>query len=533
MLTRHTAEGAISALEKLYQVLDSSNGRYGKALSLHDGEVLLQTLCKLTQLVSQMDCGRDDGMGEGRREFFSIDKHGSAVGAGKDSCCKPGQNYGECVLYHPIRIITTCVSDEPSLLGDHDFIMKSVRDRGDRRSSRDRERVHSEINRRTGASGHTLKKDKRPSKGRGSCQPSKNGPESKSRRGRSSRRLRQGRASQGRGSKSDSRSGRSSTHGTSLSGRSRRGGSRSGWRGRHSRDRDGRRSRSSSRGSRHSADKRRESASGLSETHAKKAKITQQQQAPTAMNSRTIISQAPIAPPAFQNTVSSIILFLITFFVRFVIHNKIIVAPFIRPLPSPALLGGPIVASVSSSQHYGSLSLSHLHPQLVTPSPPPPLPQHFPPHETQQSHLVISGTSNRLLPPPPFSTIIPTQQSQHPMATQPNTTTDNSFTVPSMASTSTVSSTIGMTNGPPLAGGPLATLSSNLISRPENCPECRAITRLLQWAPLRCYDAAGLQRGIFLAGPKSEQLFNSLYRSIKDSTFNFDDIEECACETSE
>jgi hypothetical protein len=54
--------------------------------------------------------------------------------------------------------------------------------------------------------------------------------------------------------------------------------------------------------------------------------------------------------------------------------------------------------------------------------------------------------------------------------------------------------------------------------------------RLLQWAPLKCYDAAGIRRGVFLAGPKSEQLLKALYASIKDSSFSLDDIEDCLCD---
>ncbi|CAF1105121.1 unnamed protein product [Adineta ricciae] len=78
---------------------------------------------------------------------------------------------------------------------------------------------------------------------------------------------------------------------------------------------------------------------------------------------------------------------------------------------------------------------------------------------------------------------------------------------------------------------PSATADSLLTSRSENCPECRAITRLLQWAPLKCYDAAGIRRGVFLAGPKSEQLLQALYASMKDSSFSLDDIEDCLCDT--
>ena len=54
--------------------------------------------------------------------------------------------------------------------------------------------------------------------------------------------------------------------------------------------------------------------------------------------------------------------------------------------------------------------------------------------------------------------------------------------------------------------------------------------RLLQWAPLKCYDAAGIRRGVFLAGPKSEQLLKALYSSIKDSSLSLDDIEDCLCD---
>ncbi|CAF4213957.1 unnamed protein product, partial [Rotaria magnacalcarata] len=57
----------------------------------------------------------------------------------------------------------------------------------------------------------------------------------------------------------------------------------------------------------------------------------------------------------------------------------------------------------------------------------------------------------------------------------------------------------------------LPTTNNVFTSRSDNCPGCRAITRLLQWAPLKCYDAAGIRRGLFLAGPKSEQLLKALY----------------------
>jgi hypothetical protein len=47
---------------------------------------------------------------------------------------------------------------------------------------------------------------------------------------------------------------------------------------------------------------------------------------------------------------------------------------------------------------------------------------------------------------------------------------------------------------------------------------------------LKCYDAAGIRRGVFLAGPKSEQLLKALYSSIKDSSLSLDDIEDCLCD---
>ncbi len=40
-----------------------------------------------------------------------------------ESLPQPGQFYGECVLYHPIRIITTC-ADGPTVLHENDFVRK-------------------------------------------------------------------------------------------------------------------------------------------------------------------------------------------------------------------------------------------------------------------------------------------------------------------------------------------------------------------------------------------------------------------------
>jgi hypothetical protein len=54
---------------------------------------------------------------------------------------------------------------------------------------------------------------------------------------------------------------------------------------------------------------------------------------------------------------------------------------------------------------------------------------------------------------------------------------------------------------------------------------CIYSRRLLQWAPLKCYDAAGIRRGVFLAGTKSEQLLKALYASMKDTSFSLDEIE--------
>ena len=59
---------------------------------------------------------------------------------------------------------------------------------------------------------------------------------------------------------------------------------------------------------------------------------------------------------------------------------------------------------------------------------------------------------------------------------------------------------------------------------------CSIQRRLLQWAPLKCYDAAGIRRGVFLAGPKSEQLLKALYASMKDSVFSLDDTDDCLCD---
>ncbi|CAF0806956.1 unnamed protein product [Adineta steineri] len=186
------------------------------------------------------------------------------------------------------------------------------------------------------------------------------------------------------------------------------------------------------------------------------------------------------------------------------------------PLSPSKQMGSTSVTNQSSSQQPNIQPMFSSVPSTIPniiPTFAPTIPLPPPPITSSLHHSHPLNYQSLSLQQVPISANIQQQQSTSLMS--PNSLLNNS------TQNDTLSSSI-----PPLQ----TTTTNTFTSRSDNCPECRAITRLLQWAPLKCYDAAGIQRGVFLAGPKSEQLLKALYSSIQDSAFSLDDIEDCLCD---
>ncbi|CAF0930953.1 unnamed protein product [Adineta steineri] len=187
------------------------------------------------------------------------------------------------------------------------------------------------------------------------------------------------------------------------------------------------------------------------------------------------------------------------------------------PLSPSKQMGSTSVTNQSSSQQPNIQPMFSSVPSTTTniiPTFAPTIPLPPPPITSSLHHSHPLNDQSLSLQQVPVSANI--QQQQQPTSLMSPNSLLNSST-----QNDTLSSSI-----PPLQ----TTTTNTFTSRSDNCPECRAITRLLQWAPLKCYDAAGIQRGVFLAGPKSEQLLKALYSSIQDSAFSLDDIEDCLCD---
>jgi hypothetical protein len=141
MSIQRTAESALHAIEELYQAIDLSS-QQPSPMSINDSENLVQALCNLSQLINHINqtgmCGHTPQMTTkldsnrfsrnkvkpyvdpyGTNDDENIIMHSAMIGPPP----QPGQSYGECVLYHPIRIVTTCV-DGSTVLHESDFVRK-------------------------------------------------------------------------------------------------------------------------------------------------------------------------------------------------------------------------------------------------------------------------------------------------------------------------------------------------------------------------------------------------------------------------
>jgi hypothetical protein len=134
---QHTAQSALHALEELYKVLDSSNQQHGQ-MTIDDSENLVHALCSLSQLINHINqtgmCGHTTNIHPNRSDRRNVktfinphlgdyDENMMMDTATIGMPPQTGQPYGECVLYHPIRIITTG-ADGPTVLHENDFSQK-------------------------------------------------------------------------------------------------------------------------------------------------------------------------------------------------------------------------------------------------------------------------------------------------------------------------------------------------------------------------------------------------------------------------
>ncbi|CAF1584857.1 unnamed protein product [Rotaria magnacalcarata] len=513
MSIHRTAESALHALQELYNAIDISC-QQKNSLSVNDSENLVHALFNLSQLINHINqqgmCGYTPRINtnlaskqydrERINTFINprltkYDENSMMDSETNQSSLQSRQAYGECVLYHPIRIITTC-ADEPTVLHESDFV------------KHDKGKNHD----------HNKK-------------PSRSGSRGSRRSHRSQRSIHGRRASQSRDYRSRS-SRRSSRHSQSTTSENRRS---------HSRERskllhrifayyliiDSIGSRSSQRQTRRSHASPRRSHSRRRSSHRRRSSNRQNQQyRHHEIPSRPVSNIGnPIVPSYPSNQMRS---------------TPIDIQPSRQHLYSRSL--------PSSSQMTTASNGPILPSQMLTPTTPlPPPPALSALHNSHASSQVPNQQYHQL---PISSTIHNTNTTMYKPIT--NLLNDQSSSVQQVPSSSTstgntapqqqqqhpllLSSNNSVLNNPiqndVLSSGisTLPTTNNVFTSRSDNCPECRAITRLLQWAPLKCYDAAGIRRGLFLAGPKSEQLLKALYSSIKDASLSLDDIENCFCD---
>ncbi|CAF3352436.1 unnamed protein product [Rotaria sp. Silwood1] len=492
MSIQRTAESALHALQELYNAIDVSSQQQS-SMSVNDSENLVQALCNLSQLINHINqtgmCGYTpimntnlDSKRFGRKRINTFiaphltnyDENIMMDSAIIEPSLQPGQPYGECVMYHPIRIITTC-ADGSRALHESDVVINEGQYRRD----------HGK--------------------------PSHSG----SRRSRMSHRSQ--RSTHGRASQSRDRSSRSSRPSSSYS--------RSSKSRRRRSQNHGRRSRSSQRGSRRSRSSR--SRSRRRSSHKRRSADFQNRQhhhhqIPSHLASNIINPTTSSYP---SNQIGSTTMGI----------QPSTQQPYIRSLPSPA--------PITTTSNGRILPSPTFTPTIPLP-PPPAISALHHPHSSsqipmQQHHQLPSSSTirdNNTFLHRHVNNPLSDQSSTYQQVPTSTISTGNTALLSQQQPLSLSSSTNPMLNIPiqndVLSSGtiPLQTTNSALISRSDNCPECRAITRLLQWAPLKCYDAAGIRRGVFLAGPKSGQLLKALYSSIKDSSLSLDDIENCSCD---
>ncbi|CAF3781415.1 unnamed protein product [Rotaria socialis] len=519
MSIQRTAKSALHALQELYNAMDISC-QQKKSLPVNDSENLVHALCNLSQLINHINqqgmCGYTPRINTNlaskqydrkrinpfiNPRLTKCDGNSMMDSETSESSLQSRQAYGECVLYHPIRIITTC-ADGPTVLHESDFVKH---DKGKYRKNHD----HNKKTSRSGSRG--------------------------SRRShRSQRSIHGRRASQSRdhGSRSSRRSSRHSRNTTSENRRS------------HSRERskllhrifayyliiDSIGSRSSQRQTRrshaspHRSHSRRRSSYSKSQRRRSSNRQNQQYRRHEIPSRPVSNIGNPIVPSYPSNQMRS---------------TPIDIQPSRQHLYSRSLPSSSPMATASNGPILPSQMLTS-----TTPLPPPPAlsalhnshaSSQVPNQQYRQLPLssTIQNTNTTMYKP--ITNLLNDQFSSVQQVPSSSTSTGNTASLQQQQQPLSLSSDNSVLNNriqnDILSSGisTLPTTNNVFTSRSDNCPECRAITRLLQWAPLKCYDAAGIRRGVFLAGPKSEQLLKALYSSIKDSSFSLDDIENCFC----
>ncbi|CAF3591110.1 unnamed protein product [Rotaria sordida] len=495
MSIQRTAESALHALQELYNAIDLSSQQQS-SMSINDSENLVQALCNLSQLINHINqtgmCGHTSIMNthlDSKRfdrkrvnkfiapHLTNYDENIMMDSTTIGSSLQSGQSYGECVLYHPIRITTTC-ADGPTVLHENDFV------RNERQYRKDHD--HNK--------------------------PSRSG----SRRSRMSHRSQ--RSTHGRASQSRDRSSRSSRRSSRYSQSSR---------SKHRRSQShGRRNRSSQRRSRQSRSSQRRSRSRRRSSHKRRsADLQNRRHYHHQIPSHPVLNVTnPTASSYPSNQIGSTSMGI----------QPSTQQPYIRSLPSPA--------PITTTSNGRILPSPTFTPTMPLPPPPTISSLHHPhsssqmPMQQQQHQLPSIIHDNNTPLHRRINNPLSDQSSSYQQVPVSTTSTGNTALLSQQQPSSLLSSTNPMLNistqNDVLSSSisPLQTTNSAFTSRSDNCPECRAITRLLQWAPLKCYDAAGIRRGVFLAGPKSEQLLKALYSSIKDSSLSLDDIENCLCD---
>ena len=128
MSTQHTAKSALHSLKELYRAIDSASHQ-PSSMSFDDSENLVQALCNLSHLIRRIDetgmcshptsfdCNR---ISPKRTNETLFDPHPRHYENKVYMNSVPNESdYGECILYHPIRIITTSV-DQPIVIREND-----------------------------------------------------------------------------------------------------------------------------------------------------------------------------------------------------------------------------------------------------------------------------------------------------------------------------------------------------------------------------------------------------------------------------
>ncbi|CAM4873788.1 unnamed protein product [Rotaria socialis] len=503
MSIQRTAKSALHALQELYNAMDISC-QQKKSLPVKDSENLVHALCNLSQLINHINqqgmCGYTPRINTNlaskqydrkrinpfiNPRLTKCDGNSMMDSETSESSLQSRQAYGECVLYHPIRIITTC-ADGPTVLHESDFVKH---DKGKYRKNHD----HNKKTSRSGSRG--------------------------SRRSHRSQRSIHGRRVNhvimvhvrvvDHLATREIQQVKIDGHIAVNVARSR------------SSQRQTRRSHASP----HRSHSRRRSSYNKSQRRRSSNRQNQQYRRHEIPSRPVSNIGNPIVPSYPSNQMRS---------------TPIDIQPSRQHLYSRSLPSSSPMATASNGPILPSQMLTS-----TTPLPPPPALSAL--HNSHASSQVPNQQYRQL---PLSSTIQNTNTTMYkPITNLLNDQFSSVQQVPSSSTSTGNTASLQQQQQQPLSLSSdnsvlnnriqndilssgistLPTTNNVFTSRSDNCPECRAITRLLQWAPLKCYDAAGIRRGVFLAGPKSEQLLKALYSSIKDSSFSLDDIENCFC----